>query len=142
MRSVFRQNCFKKCVFRIGGGSLQFDTAWFKIANFKKRNAKRLAFCVFIQKRAFLTWKRGAKLTLNRKGKIFQYSWNTNKCVLLPFTWKVSLSMHLISETTFYLRWDSTHLISENNIYIYIYIYNNNNNVRFGQVPLWKIRVT
>ena len=64
MRSLFRQNCFKKCVFRIGGGSLQFDTTRFKIANFKKRSAKRLAFCIFIKKRTFLTWKRGAKLTL------------------------------------------------------------------------------
>ena len=69
MRSVFRQNCFKKCVFRIGKGSLQFDTAQFKIANFKKRSAKRLAFCVFTQKRAFLTWKRGAKLTLSQREK-------------------------------------------------------------------------
>ena len=46
MRSVFRQNYFKKCVLRIGGVSLQFDTARFKIANFKKRSAKRLAFYV------------------------------------------------------------------------------------------------
>ena len=65
MRFIFRQNCFKKCVFRIAGGSLQFDTEWFKIANFRKRNARLLAFCVFIQKRTFLAWKRGAKLTLS-----------------------------------------------------------------------------
>ena len=52
--------CFQNCRSR-----LQFDTARFRFANFKKRSAKRLAFCVFIKKRTFLAWKRGAKLTLN-----------------------------------------------------------------------------
>ena len=94
MRSVFGQNCFKKCDFRIGGGSLQFETARFKIANFRKRSAKRLAFYVFIKKRAFLAWKRGAKLTLNHAllncwspyqyfscGNLWLRSWQWSFCI-------------------------------------------------------------
>ena len=44
----------QKVCFQNRRGSLQFDIARFKIANFRKRSAKRLAFCVFIQKRTFL----------------------------------------------------------------------------------------
>ena len=87
MHSVFCQNCFKKCVFRIGGGSLQFDTVRFKIANFKKRSAKRLAFCIFIQKRSFLMWKQGAKLTLNLS--------------ILAVSAETTLKFHFIQRTSY-----------------------------------------
>lgn len=65
IRYVFCRNCFKKCVFKIVGGSLRYDTAQFKIANSRKCNTKWLAFYVFIQKCVFLIWKRKAKLTLS-----------------------------------------------------------------------------